>query len=65
MDEFYNANNRCWNMYLNVVKMYQYSLFANARVIATSAPMLIAPTMNNNAKQQQLKLRRNSCLANC
>ena len=43
MDEFYNANNRCWNMYLNVVKMYQYSLFANARVIATSAPT-VAPT---------------------
>lgn len=38
MDEFYNANNRTWQMYLNVVKMYQYSMFANAKVIATSAP---------------------------
>lgn len=43
MDEFYNANNRCWNMYLNVVKMYQYSLFSNAKIIATSAPT-VAPT---------------------
>lgn len=39
MDEFYNANNRCWNMYLNVVKMYSYSLFANAVVFGTSAPV--------------------------
>lgn len=38
MDEFYNANSRCWNMYLNDVRMYQYSLFANAVVFATSMP---------------------------
>lgn len=43
MDEFYNANNRTWQMYLNVVKMYQYSLFANACVIATAEPE-VAPT---------------------
>ena len=30
MDEFYNANNRTWQLYLNVVKMYSYSLFSNA-----------------------------------
>lgn len=29
MDEFYNANNRTWQYYLNVVRMYSYSLFAN------------------------------------
>lgn len=29
MDEFYNANNRTWQMYLNDVRMYSYSLFAN------------------------------------
>lgn len=38
MDEFYNANNRVWNYYLNVTKMYQYSLFANAVVFASEAP---------------------------
>ena len=43
MDEFYNANNRTWQMYLNVVKMYNYSLFANACVIATAEPT-VAPT---------------------
>ena len=38
LDEFYNANNRVWTYYLNVTKMYQYSLFANAVVLATSLP---------------------------
>lgn len=42
MDEFYNANNRTWQLYLNVVKMYSYSLFANAVVFATSAPTVEA-----------------------
>ena len=38
LDEFYNANNRTWNYYLNVTKMYNYSLFANGVVFCTSAP---------------------------
>ena len=38
LDEFYNPNNRVWTYYLNVTKMYQYSLFANAVVLATSLP---------------------------
>lgn len=38
LDSFYNANNRCWNYYYNVVKMYNYSLFANAVVFCTSEP---------------------------
>ena len=43
LDEFYNANNRTWQMYLNVVKMYNYSMFANAKLFVTSAPT-VAPT---------------------
>lgn len=38
MDEFYNANNRTWQYYLNVVRMYSYSLFSNAVVFATALP---------------------------
>lgn len=38
MDEFYNANSRSWTYFLNVVKMYNTSLFANAVVLATEAP---------------------------
>lgn len=37
-DEFYNANARSWNYYLNQVMMYNYSLFANAVVFATAKP---------------------------
>ena len=45
MDEFYNANNRCWNMYLNKVKMYSYSLFANCVVFGLEAPSVPATSM--------------------
>lgn len=38
MDEFYNANNRVWNYYLNMTKMFEYSLFANAVIFATALP---------------------------
>ena len=38
MDEFYNANNRTWQYYLNDVRMCNYSLFANALVFATDDP---------------------------
>ena len=42
MDEFYNANNRTWNLYLNVVKLYSYSLFSNAVVFALAEPSVPA-----------------------
>ena len=38
MDEFYNANNRTWQYYLNDVRMCNYSLFANAKVYTTKEP---------------------------
>lgn len=34
LEDFRNANNRSMQYYLNVIKMYQYSLFANAVVFA-------------------------------
>lgn len=42
LDEFYNANNRTWQYYLNLTKMYNYSLFANGVIFATSAPTVNA-----------------------
>ena len=42
MDEFYNANNRTWQYYLNDVRMVNYSLFANAVAFVTSAPSIDA-----------------------
>lgn len=40
--DFWNPNNRTWQLYLNIVKMYATSLFANAVVFATSTPTVAA-----------------------
>ena len=45
LDQFYNPNNRVWNYYLNVVRMYSYSLFANAIVFATALPQVTITKM--------------------
>jgi hypothetical protein len=45
MDSFYNANNRSIQYYLNNIKMYNMSLFANGVVIATSAPTVATTTI--------------------
>lgn len=50
MDEFYNANNRTWQMYLNDVNMYQYSLFCNTVVFATEAPSVTITAMEFSEK---------------
>lgn len=39
MDTFYNPNNRTWQYYLNIIKMYNYSLFANGVIFATELPV--------------------------
>lgn len=38
MDDFRNANNRSINYYLNVIKMFNYSFFANGVILATESP---------------------------
>lgn len=38
MDSFYNPNNRSIQYYLNLVKMYNFSLFANGVIFATALP---------------------------
>lgn len=45
MDEFYNANNRSWQSYLNVIKAFNYSLFANALMLVTEEPSVEASSM--------------------
>ena len=42
MEDFRNANNRSIQYYLNVIKMYAYSYFANAVVFAAELPTGIA-----------------------
>ena len=46
LDEFYNANNRTWQYYLNVTKMFNYSLFSNAICLATQAPSVNITSMS-------------------
>lgn len=38
MDQFYNPNNRSIQYYLNMIKMYNFSLFANGVIFATALP---------------------------
>lgn len=40
LDQWYNPNNRTWQYYLNITKMYAYSLFSNALCICTSNPTI-------------------------
>lgn len=49
MDEWFNPNNRCWNYYLNDVRMVKFSLFANALVFATAAPTVNATDIEAGA----------------
>ena len=55
MDEFYNANNRTWQYYLNDVRMVNYSLFANALVFATSDPTVDATDVEAGESAVTLK----------
>lgn len=45
MDSFYNPNNRSVQYYLNLIKMYNFSLFANGVIFATSAPSVTATAL--------------------
>ena len=48
MDEFYNANNRSWQSYLNVIKSFNFSLFANALMLVKALPVLNISSMQFN-----------------
>lgn len=55
MDEFYNMNNRTWQYGLNDVRMVNYSLFANAVVLTTSAPSIDATDIDATKSSVTLK----------
>ena len=48
MDEFYNANNRSWQQYLNVIKSFNYSLFANAYMLVGAIPSITTTSASFN-----------------
>ena len=45
MDSFYNANNRSIQYYLNLIKLYNFSLFANGVIFATAQPSIAIQSM--------------------
>lgn len=55
MDEFYNANNRTWQYYLNDTRMVNFSLFANAVAFVTSAPTIDATDLDAGVSSLTLK----------
>ena len=56
MDEFYNANNRSWQNYLNVIKTFAYSLFANGLMLVTEEPEINISTMAFGSATENLKV---------
>ena len=45
LDEFYNANNRSWQTYLNVIKAFNFSFFANAKMYVKAEPTVNVSSM--------------------
>lgn len=54
-DEFYNANNKTWQVYLNDTNMYSYSLFANAVVFAEEKPTVTITGLEVDKKSVKIK----------
>lgn len=45
LDEFYNPNNRSWQTYLSVIKAFNFSFFANAKMYVKAAPTVNITSM--------------------
>ena len=54
MDEFYNANNRSWQKYLNYRGAYNFSLFANAVQLVTEVPSISATAIQFTKSSETL-----------
>ena len=48
MENFYNPNNRTMQYYLNVIRMYNFSLFANHTLFVTSTPSVATTKIDFN-----------------
>ena len=55
LDMWFNPNNRSWQYYLNTVKMYNYSLFANGVILATAMPDVPASAVSADPATITLK----------
>lgn len=52
MDEFYNANNRSWQKFLNYRGSYNFSLFCNSVQLVTEEPTIPATSMQFGASEE-------------
>lgn len=55
MDEFFNPNNKTYQLYLNDVNMYQYSLFCNAMLFVTEEPEVTITGLEVDKKDVTIK----------
>lgn len=55
MDEFFNPNNKTYQLYLNDVNMYQYSLFSNAMLFVSEEPSVTITGLEIDKKDVTLK----------
>ncbi len=55
MDEFFNPNNKTYQLYLNDVNMYQYSLFCNAMLFVTEEPEVTITGLEVDKKDVTVK----------
>lgn len=60
VEEFRNPNNRTYQMYLNLIKQYQYSLFANGVVVCTQAPVVDASSVKATPEAVTIKVGEKS-----
>ena len=54
MDSFYNPNNRSVQYYLNLIKLYNFSLFSNGIIFATEAPDVEATDLSFESDSLQM-----------
>lgn len=52
MDEFYNANNRSWQKFLNYRGSYNFSLFCNSVQLVTEVPTINATSMQFGSSEE-------------
>ena len=62
MEEQRNANNRSIQYYLNDIRMYEFSLFANAVIFATAQPTVDLKSMSFNETGDALKVKANKTI---
>ena len=62
MDTFYNPNNRTTQYYLNLIKSYNFSLFANGVIFATEIPEVTIAEISTSVEEIEVKVGETATL---